>query len=195
MKGVIFNLLETYVIERYGDAVLEEVLASAELETDEPFVGPGTYPATDLLALVVTTADATGESSEDIVRGFGRFAFPFLARSVSGLMSRFADARTFLEQLEPLVHSEVRKLDPEARPARFSVEATATDTLLLRYESPLHLYPLVHGLLDGTADWFGTPFRHELDRTDGDIATFRLDFSPATPVGAPAGAGASTDHA
>ena len=41
MKGVIFNLFEEFVCESFGDEVWEEILDSAELKTQEPFVGPG----------------------------------------------------------------------------------------------------------------------------------------------------------
>ena len=187
MKGVIFNAFEAFVSSTWSDGVFETVLAQSDLETAEPFVGPGTYPASDLLTLVMTTCRLVDAEPEEVVRSFGRFSFPLLARSVSDLMAGFTDARTFLEQLEPLVHAEVRKLDPEAAPAQFSVESCGQDTILLRYRSPLRLYALVHGLLDGTADWFGTPFDHELERVDGDVATFRLDFAPN-----PRGAGASS---
>jgi len=50
MKGVIFNLLESMVIDRFGDETMEDIYEEAEFSADAPpFIGPETYPDSDLI--------------------------------------------------------------------------------------------------------------------------------------------------
>jgi hypothetical protein len=189
LKGSIFILFEEFVTGSFGEAVYEEVLDETVLETSEPFVGPGTYPATDLLALVTTACRKLDLPVEDAVRAFGRFCVAHLAGSVPEFVAHFDHPRPFLLTLESVVHTEVRKVDPEARPPEFLIDDLGADGLLLHYRSPLRLFPLVSGLLDGCGDWFGQPFEHECTTVGDEGATFHLRFAPVAPAAAPAAAG------
>ena len=179
MKGAIFKLFEDFVESAYGADAFDDLLDSTELETTEPFVGPGNYPATDLLALV-SEAVATFDVSVDVLlKSFGRHAFPSLAGSVPTLLEGLDTPRAFLSNLESVIHTEVRKLDPEASPARFTVTDLGPTELLLHYESPFGLFPLVEGFLQGVGDWYQQPIEHELQSTEGTNGTFRVSFPTA----------------
>ncbi len=177
MKGSIFLLFEEFVVESYGEELFEELLASTELETVEPFVAPGTYPATDLVALLMTASAKSGLSTDELLHRFGVFAFPALARSAGPLLDGIDSPQVLLQSLEAVVHTEIRKLDPEANPARFEVVDLGPDELELHYVSPLGLFSLVEGLLDGIAAWFDQPVVHQRVSTDGTNAVFRISFS------------------
>ncbi len=176
MKGAIFKLLEEFVDATYGSDAFDELVESTELETAEPFVGPGNYPPGDLLALVATAVAIHDTTVERLLRAFGRHAFPSLARSVPTLIEGLVTPRAFLRGLESMIHTEVRKLDPEANPARFTVTDVDETKILLHYESPFGLFPLVEGFLDGVADWYETPLDHELVEVDRTNATFLVRF-------------------
>ncbi len=178
MKGTIFKLFEDFVTESYGPDAYDDLLTATELVTSDPFVGPGTYPAGDLVALLGTASGHVGRSVDELLTAFGRFALPTLMRSVTGLIAHIDHPRDFLLELESVIHTEVRKLDPEADPARFTVEATDVGTLLLGYRSPLGLFPLVEGFLDGLGEWYGVPVGHERVAVDGTNATFEVTFGP-----------------
>ena len=60
MKGIIFNLLEGFLTERLGEEKSDELIESCSLKTREPFVGPGSYPDEDLLAIVDRAVEVTG---------------------------------------------------------------------------------------------------------------------------------------
>lgn len=182
MKGAIFNAFEQFVVDNHGEEAYEDIYDATELETTEPFVGPGTYPATDLLALVTTTIGVLGISLDDALRAFGRHAFPALAQSVSSLMDGLDDSHSFLLNLESLIHTEVRKLDPDASPARFTVVEDTPEAIVLRYESPYGLFALVEGFFDGVADWYDTTLRYELLSTEGTNGTFRVHFTDSNSL-------------
>jgi hypothetical protein len=52
MKGVVFNLLEEFIIANSDEDTYEEILDECTFVTDGPFVGPGTYPDEYLIMLV-----------------------------------------------------------------------------------------------------------------------------------------------
>lgn len=179
MKGIIFTTFEQFVSDSFGPEVYEDILDETELQTTEPFVGPGTYPPGDLMALVGTTIAKLGISLDDALAAFGSYSFPKLASGVPQLMEELDSAQEFFLSLESVIHTEVRKLDPEANPARFTIEETSASTLLMHYESPLGLFALVSGFIDGVAAWYEQPVEHELVSTDGTNATFALTFPMA----------------
>lgn len=179
MKGTIFTTFEAFVSDTFGEDVYEDILDNTELETTEPIVGPGTYPAADLIALVTTAIGILEISLDTALIEFGKYAFPKLAGSIPDLMAGLPDAEGFFMGLESVIHTEVRKLDAEANPARFTPEQT-DDGMLLHYESPLGLFALVTGFIEGVASWYDEPIQHEMISSEGTNATFKLAFPAST---------------
>ncbi len=184
MKGSIFKLLADFVDQTYGPDAFEDLVDATDLETAEPFVGPGNYPASDLLALVDTAVTTHEVEVEPLLRAFGRHSFPALARSVPTLLEGLDDPHSLLLNLETVIHTEVRKLDPEASPARFSAVEHGPGVLTLNYESDFGLFALVEGFLDGLADWYGVPVGYERRSTAGTSGSFLVRSGDA--VGASA---------
>ena len=176
MKGMIFLAFEDFVVANWGEDTFDDILAETQLETTGPFVATGFYPPTDLLALVNTACDVLDVDLDDAIKAFASHAFPLLAESVLPLMEQLPDLRTFLMQLESLIHTEIRKLHPEADPARLTIEETDCGDLMLHYASPLGLYAMVEGLLDGAATWYGESIKCDLVSTEGTNGIFRLQL-------------------
>ena len=49
MKGIIFNIAESFIVENHGEDVFDDIIANCQLETKEPYVGPGTTRITTCL--------------------------------------------------------------------------------------------------------------------------------------------------
>lgn len=79
MKGIIFNQLENYIVEKYDEKTYEQILEKCALETKEPFVGPGTYSDNDLMLIVKSASETIKISVDDLIVDFGHFLFPQLA--------------------------------------------------------------------------------------------------------------------
>lgn len=133
MKGSIFKMLETYVEQEHGVGAFGDLLDDAGLG-DRAYVGPGTYPNEELIALVVAASGRYGVSIDDLMRGLGRFAFAPLAHSVRTLIDGMGSAHEFLCGIETVMHTEVRRVDPTAQPASFVVTDLGPTEVLLRYE-------------------------------------------------------------
>ncbi|MEZ4416326.1 MAG: heme NO-binding domain-containing protein [Gemmatimonadota bacterium] len=154
MKGVIFNLLEAFVCERWGEEAYESLLDRTTLVTGDPFVGPGTYPDADLTALVKSAAELLDLPVPEVLRAFGEFCFPKLAGRVPDLVDDHPDLISFLESVDTVLHVEVTKLIPQAVTPSFLVEPTGPGQARLQYTSERKLCAFMEGLLVGAARHF-----------------------------------------
>ena len=85
-----------FVSENFGAELFEEVLDSAELQTEGPFLGPGTYPDADLFALVGGVIERLGIPLTDAVYAFGKDLFPRLAAGHPPFLEGMPDLRSFV---------------------------------------------------------------------------------------------------
>lgn len=182
MKGIIFNLLEEFICANWGDAKYEEVVTACHSSIRRAYVGPGTYPDGELIAIAGTAAGILGVPLPDAVRAFGKFAFARLAERYPVFMEGHSGPKSFLESVEKVIHVEVRKLMRDADPPRFSYRDDGPDGLIIEYRSERKLCALMEGLIEGAGDWFGTPIRQAqaLCMHRGDpCCEFRLGFGRA----------------
>ncbi len=180
MKGVVFNLLEAFVVENWGEQTWEDLLDLCPLRTKEPFVGPGTYPDEDLVALAVKASEILGVPLPDALRAFGRFAFPKLGAAFPTFLEPYDNAATFLRSVESVIHVEVRKLMPEAVTPRFEYAEVGPDQLRITYRSRRQLCFFMEGLLQGVADHFGTTIAFSQSRcmhAGADACDFDIRFA------------------
>jgi len=162
MKGVIFNTVERFIADGWGEEAYEDIVGRCPLQTRDPFVGPGTYPDADLVAIVTEAARTLDVPLEDALRAAGRFAFPHLKRKLGAAADQWDDPKAFLRALDSVIHVEVRKLYPEAVTPRFTIlEPPEVPRFTLRYESPRKLCHLAEGLVEGLGDDFGVSITSE----------------------------------
>lgn len=155
MKGIIFNVAEKAVVELLGFEAWEDLLDDAGVDGD--YTALGTYPDEELIALVVAAAEKTGHDPSDVQRLIGRHALPHLVASVEEFIDREAHVFDFLASIHTIIHVEVKKLDPNAKPPALEPRRVSDDELELTYRSVRSLSPLAEGLILGSGDLFETP--------------------------------------
>ncbi|MFN2640649.1 MAG: heme NO-binding domain-containing protein [Actinomycetota bacterium] len=153
MKGIVFNLLEQTVSDKYGEDTWDALLEGAGLEGS--YTAVGSYPDEELIALVDTGCTALGVEQDDLIRWFGRAALPLLAAKYPGFFSPYDSTRAFLMTLNEIIHPEVRKLFPGAYAPSFEFDTTNENDLGLAYHSHRNLCSFAEGLIEGSADHFG----------------------------------------
>jgi predicted hydrocarbon binding protein len=180
VKGIIFNLLESLIIEKFGDEIIEEIYDEAEFSADvPPFVGPETYPDEDLFAMVPLLAQKSGLTVDDLVYAFGKYMFPVLADTYPGFLKGIESPVEFLGTVNDVIHVEVKKLFEGATPPMVVIEEANGDRATLRYSSERQLCRLAEGLLDGVADHFGqrVAYSHRQCMQDGaDACVLDIEF-------------------
>ena len=182
MKGVIFNLLEGFISDGWGEETYEEILSLCPLKTKEPFVGPGTYPDSDLVAIATQAANKLGISLPEALRAFGGYAFPKLIEKYPVFMEGISHPKDFLKSVDGVIHVEVRKLFPEAVTPSFEYEEPAPDRLKMRYRSKRKMCPLIDGFLDGVEKHFGMSIEREHTtcmHQGADFCDYELRFAAA----------------
>jgi hypothetical protein len=156
MKGIVFNLLEKMVTERFGIEAWEGLLERATLKTPNgAFLGSQTYPDEDLMSLVASASEATKIPAEQLVQAFGLFMFPHLAALAPSFLEGHKRAKDFLLSVDRVIHVEVRKLHPGSVLPRFTCEDPAPDRLVMIYQSRRNLCDLAIGLIEGAGKHFG----------------------------------------
>ncbi len=156
MKGIIFNLLEAFIVENLGEDKYDEIEDKCELQTTEPFVGPGSYPDEDILAIVISASDEFNISVDDFFRRWGRFCVPILAEKFPGFFEKSKTAKEFLSQVDNMHYTEVVKLYKDAVPPKFIYEDPGADKLIMHYTSERKLCHLMLGLIEGVGDQYET---------------------------------------
>jgi hypothetical protein len=183
MKGVMFNLLEAFVSEAFGDDAYEQILAACPLHARGPHVGPATYPDADLMAIAGAACAQLGVSLDAALHAFGTFAAPRLAARVPVFLEGHLHPRSFLSTIDDIIHVEVRKLDPDAQPPRIvCTDGETPDELYLSYASRRQLCPLLLGLIEGTGAIFGVPITAthlRCMRTGAEACELHLAFGAA----------------
>ncbi|MBU0728156.1 MAG: heme NO-binding domain-containing protein [Proteobacteria bacterium] len=166
MKGIIFNLLEGFITDNYGEDEYEGVLSRCQLKMGDPgvIVGPGTYPDEDFMQIVAETARLLDNSVPDVFRAFGRYAIPKLVERYPRFFSPYSHPKDFLKTVDFIHHIEIVKLYKDAETPKFSAEDPFADTLVMKYSSARKLCYLVEGLIDGLADHYGVPIEHSQTR-------------------------------
>jgi hypothetical protein len=180
MKGIMFNIAEQFIIDHYGEDALEEVIASCNLKTKEPFVGPGTYPDEDMTEIVVKSSEKLGITPAELLKTLGRYAFAKLAERHPVFLTGHTSSKEFLKTVDKVIHVEVRKLYQHTILPTFSYSEPSDDELIIVYYSERKLYALMEGLIDGVADYFKQSItqKHRIMEKEGvEVCEFHLCFN------------------
>lgn len=164
MKGIIFNLLEGFVTQNAGKEKYEKIVSSCSLQTKDPFVGPGTYPDSDFMAIVQAAAKELALPLPAVVRSFGMFAFPVLAKKFPQFVENYSHPKPFLKTIHSVIHVEVNKLYEGASTPIFSWKDTGPSSMILEYQSKRKLCAFAEGLLDGVGKYFNVPIQIKQDK-------------------------------
>jgi hypothetical protein len=152
MKGVVFNLLERVVTEKYGEEAWDSLLEATGQEG--AYTAVGSYDDKDFLSLVGAASSELGIPVDDLVRWFGRSSIPLLREKYPAFFDHDS-TRSFILTLNDVIHPEVRKLFPGADVPDFDFETPGDGQVILGYRSARKLCSFAEGLIEGAAEFFG----------------------------------------
>jgi Haem-NO-binding len=153
MKGIIFNVVEEVVADRYGDETWDALLEAADL--DGSYTSLGSYPDGHLVRLVGAASQLLGVPADDVIRALGEGAIPLLASRYPQFFEPFASTRPFLLTLNDIIHPEVKKLYPGAEVPDFDFATADNGDLVIGYRSDRQLCALAEGFIAGAARHYG----------------------------------------
>jgi hypothetical protein len=162
MKGEVFNLLEEFIVHNSSEDTALNFLedAAPNLITQEPFIGPGTYPDSDFQYLLTGAVFLLKLPLESTIRQFGKFCFPRLIRKVPEFINVHSNPKSFLATLHSVVHVEVKKLYADARPPDFEYFDNGPNRAIMHYRSQRKFHAFAEGLFEGLAEHFNMQVRY-----------------------------------
>jgi hypothetical protein len=152
VKGVIFNVVEEVLDEAFGPDMWDQVLDRAEI--DGAYTSLGNYSGAELTRIVSAAAELANMSRDQVLIAAGRLGFKHLAARHGELLAGTSGWRDVLEQLDGIIHPEVKKIYPGANVPSFAARP-GEESLLLEYRSHRQLCRLAEGLVRGLGDWHG----------------------------------------
>ncbi len=179
MKGVVFDLLNEMVEEKFGFDAWESILELAN--ADGIYVTTETYSDDELFELVNAAETVSGIDASELVKEFGRYMLPGFAKSHPVFFEGQPSLREFLLTVDRVIHVEVRKLYPDAGLPTFDCDKESDDPskLTMIYKSPRKLCALSEGLIDGAAAYFGEKYslQHDVCMHQGaDHCQLKIEF-------------------
>ncbi len=173
MKGIVFTEFMEMVEHTFSAEVLDEVIDQAELPNSGAYTSVGTYDHEELVRMVVALSEQVQMPVEQLIRSFGRHLFGRFFQLYPAFFQHVSDVLSFLNGIETIIHSEVRKLYPEAQLPSFVCQLTDSGIDMV-YHSPRHFEELAHGLIEGAVAHFKTPYLIERLPLSEDKFLFRL---------------------
>ena len=164
MKGIIFTEFLEMVEDKFGYEAVDHIITESKDPEDGAYTAVNTYDHQQLVNLVLALHKKSGIPLRDLLMTYGRHLFGQLARSYEHFLEGVTDPFDLLIDIELLIHTQVRKLYPEANPPRFNGERIDEDTMRLTYRSHRSMGDVAEGLMHGCADYFDERF--EIEQTE-----------------------------
>jgi len=175
MKGIVFTEFIEFAEQQFGPDVVDDAIEAAQPSSGGAYTAVGTYEARELVAILTELAQRTGRSTDQLLYAFGRSLFPRFAELYGQFFEGIHSAFEFLGKIESYIHTEVRKLYPDAELPRFDCQQHSPTHLELTYHSQRGLGDLAHGLIAGCIDHFNEPL--QISREDRDNHATEVCFS------------------
>lgn len=151
MKGIVFTEFLEMVAKTHGDDLVDDLIDEAKLPHGGAYTSVGTYPHAEMVALVSALSRRTGLSLDQLLEVFGQHLFGRFYVHFPHFMDSTPNALQFLMGVESIVHTEVRKLYPDAQLPSFVTHRISDREIELKYHSVHNFSSLALGLIKGCA--------------------------------------------
>lgn len=182
MYGLVNRGIRTMVCETFDEATWERIRERSGVN-EEVFISMEPYPDEVTLQLVGAASEVLELPPEKVLHAFGTWWIGYAAREYDQLFTM--TGQSFPEFVANLnsIHTRVGYMMTQLSPPSFTVTDATADSFILHYHSTREgLFPMVHGMIEGIAQWFETPVEvtYLRGRADGiDHDEYAVRFGPA----------------
>ena len=159
MKGIVFTEFLEMVEKEHGFEILDNITSLAGLHSSGSYTSIGSYPHSDMLAMVGKLSELIDVPPDKLTLTFGRYLFKSFKAYYNSFFENVSDSITFLSGIETVIHTEVRKLYPDASLPNFECTSDATG-LTMVYTSDKPFADLAEGLIIGCFDHFSDNYTY-----------------------------------
>jgi hypothetical protein len=153
MHGIVFVELQRFVVSKHGHPGWKAVAEKAGL-VHKVYLAAGQYPDSEMVSLVAAASAISGQEPLQLVEMFGEFIVPALLKMYGHLLKPGWTSLDIIEHTEGTVHTVVRASDQDALPPKLHALRTASDTVVVVYDSPRKMCALAMGIGKGLARRF-----------------------------------------
>lgn len=154
MKGLIFTEFLEMVESKWGLSTVDSIIGNAGLPNKGSYTAVGTYPHGEMVRLVVALHEQIHVPVPELLKVFGECLFDSLSKNYGYMMAGESDSLTLLQNIEDVIHVEVKKLYPESNPPMFDGERLDHHTLRLHYKSHRSMADVAEGLILGCGKFY-----------------------------------------
>jgi len=86
MKGVVFTEFMDMVEQQFSVDMLDDIIEDAQLPSDGAYTAVGTYPHSEMVALVSALSARSGVAVTVLLRAFGEYLFGRFVRGYSAIL-------------------------------------------------------------------------------------------------------------
>jgi len=176
MKGMVFTEFLEMVEDKFSADMVDDIISDSAPPSGGAYTAVGTYDHSELVGMVVALSQRSGLPVPALVHAFGIHLFGRFHALYPGFFSGITSAVEFLYGIESVIHTEVRKLYPDAQLPSFECERLPDGGLNMVYASPRHFGDLAEGLIGGAITFFGDPLT--LTRVNLPDGAIRFELRP-----------------
>lgn len=183
MKGIVFTEFLELVEAKFGYDMVDHIIQDSQLHNGGAYTGVGTYPHSDMVALVTSLSLRTTIPASDLLKLYGHHLFGVFAKNYGHFFQGIESAFGLLEHIENYIHVEVRKLYPDAELPRFETRRLSANTLEMVYHSERRMADFAEGLIEATMEHFKEPaiISREILSLDSTTVRFMIEKQRVRP--------------
>lgn len=166
MKGVVFLAVKASIEELLDDGAWDRIVAATGAIGD--YDAGLSYPDDELRKIVSEASSIASLTVHEFLVAGGRASLKHLVARVPELVTGCSHPFDLLRVVDDVIHVEVLRLYPDARPPKFDWENLEDGTFRVTYRSARRLDALAEGLILGVGDHFGVPLEVSRVPVDGD---------------------------
>jgi len=163
MRGIIITGLENYIISEYGISLWHETLDECLSNEQQIILSAGCYNDETVFQMLSFLARKLSKSGVELEQEFGYSFFNTIKEYYGFLINDVDSFDNFLQSLENMIHTNIKKVQPEASLPAFTVQGLDKGWSL-KYQSSQKLCYLAIGLLKGSAEHFGKSINIEHEK-------------------------------
>lgn len=154
MKGIVFTNFLEMVENHFGYELVNQLIENSDLPSKGVYTSVGTYEHSEMVKLITGLHERTGIPTSNLLREFGQYLFPVLAKNYNHFIQGANNAFELIEGIDNYIHVEVHKLYPDAELPHFDVEKINDTHFVLIYHSDRRMGDFAHGLLLACLDYY-----------------------------------------
>lgn len=154
MKGVLFTQSLAMIDALYGTNMVDDILDECNLETDGAYTTVGTYPHKEFVDIFDCLSRKMNISTATLMKQYGAFFFNYVAKRMSQILGQYESVFDFLENVNQLLNVDLQNIYKNTHTPEFSTQRLDKRKFIIIYSDTYPLADLIHGMINGCANYF-----------------------------------------